>query len=60
MADNGRGFDPERRPGAKDGHFGLQGVQDRVDSFEGDFTIESAPGKGAKATISIRLKPQTP
>lgn len=59
VTDNGCGFDPERYPGAKDGHFGLQGVQDRVDSFEGDFTIESAPGKGAKASISIRLKPQT-
>ena len=56
VADNGCGFDPERRPGAKDGHFGLQGIQDRVDAFEGDFTIASVPGKGTKAAISIRLK----
>ncbi len=55
VADNGCGFKPERRPGAKDGHFGLQGIQDRVDAFEGDFTIASAPGSGTKATISIKV-----
>ncbi len=60
VADNGCGFIPERRPGAKDGHFGLQGIQDRVDAFEGDFVIASAPGKGAKATISIRMKAPCP
>ena len=54
VADNGCGFDPERHPGAKDGHFGLQGIQDRVDAFEGDFTIASTPGNGTKATISIK------
>ncbi len=56
VADNGCGFDPARRLDTKDGHFGLQGIQDRVDAFEGDFTIDSTPGKGAKATISIKLK----
>ena len=41
VSDNGCGFDPACRPGTKDGHFGLQGIQDRVDAFEGDFTIDS-------------------
>ena len=59
VADNGCGFDPERRPTVADGHFGLQGIYDRVDSLEGDFAIDSSPGKGTKATISIRLKSQT-
>ena len=56
VVDNGCGFDPARRLDTKDGHFGLQGIQDRVDAFEGDFTIDSTPGKGAKATIAIKLK----
>ena len=53
VADNGRGFDPDTRPGVAQGHFGLQGVRERVGGLNGRFTIESAPGKGAKATVSI-------
>ena len=54
VSDNGSGFDPENRPTATDGHFGLQGIQDRVDGLEGDMTIQSAPGKGTKVSISIK------
>ena len=54
VSDNGSGFDPENRPTATDGHFGLQGIQDRVDGLEGDMTIQSAPGKGTKVTISLK------
>ena len=56
VADNGCGFDPECCPSTKDGHFGLQGIQDRVDALEGDFTLASTTGNGTKATISIKLK----
>lgn len=56
VEDNGCGFDPESRPNAIDGHFGLQGIQDRVDGFEGEMTIRSTPGAGAKVTISIKMK----
>ena len=54
VSDNGSGFDPENRPTATDGHFGLQGIQDRVDGLEGDMTIQSIPGKGTKVSISIK------
>ena len=53
VSDNGRGFDPDTRPGVAQGHFGLQGVRERVGGLNGRFRIESAPGKGAKATVSI-------
>ena len=53
VTDNGRGFDPDTRPGVAQGHFGLQGVRERVGGLNGRFTIESAPGKGAKVTVSI-------
>ena len=58
VRDNGRGFDPDACPGVLDGHFGLQGVRERVASFEGDVQIESAPGKGTDVVISINA-PQT-
>ena len=56
VADNGCGFDPECRPSTKDGHFGLQGIQDRVDAFEGEFSIASSPGNGTKANVKLKIK----
>lgn len=53
VSDNGCGFDEASRPGLAQGHFGLEGVKARVGAMRGRFAIESAPGKGTKATISI-------
>jgi len=58
VRDNGCGFDPNTCPGVLDGHFGLQGVRERVASFEGDIQIESAPGTGTKVIVAINA-PQT-
>jgi len=55
VRDNGSGFDPESCPGPSQGHFGLQGIRERVASFGGTLTVTSAPKNGVKATISIRL-----
>ncbi|MCR5750507.1 MAG: sensor histidine kinase, partial [Kiritimatiellae bacterium] len=53
VRDNGSGFDPATAPSFAEGHYGLLGIRERIESLEGEFTIESAPGEGAKATISI-------
>ena len=53
VTDDGCGFDPAASLGADEGHFGLQGVRERVDGFGGEITIESAPGKGTKATCHM-------
>lgn len=53
VSDNGGGFDPENRPGTADGHFGLQGIADRLALVEGTLDCEAAPGKGARFTIFI-------
>jgi signal transduction histidine kinase len=55
VRDNGCGFDPESAPSIEDGHFGIQGIRERIAPFNGDFKIESVPGKGSKATISLTL-----
>ena len=55
VRDNGCGFDPASAPGFAEGHYGLTGISERVETFEGDFSLESAPGKGAKATITLNL-----
>lgn len=55
VKDNGGGFDPEDCPGILQGHFGLEGIRERAGLLSGDLEIESAPGKGTKATVSIVL-----
>ena len=53
VADDGTGFDPATAPGPQQGHFGLLGIAERVENFNGTFKIESAPGKGAKFTVTL-------
>jgi len=55
VRDDGIGFDPDARPGVADGHFGLEGVRERVRSLGGIFSIESAQGAGCRARIEIPL-----
>ena len=52
VADNGCGFDPSQRPGFAVGHFGLDGVRERVDHLNGSLLINSAPGHGTSIVIS--------
>lgn len=53
VTDNGVGFNPETAPGVLQGHFGLQGIQERIDEIGGTFKIVSAHGKGTKALIAL-------
>lgn len=55
VSDNGCGFNPERSPGVLQGHFGLQGIRERIDEIGGTFIIDSALGKGTRATITIAI-----
>ena len=55
VADDGSGFDPATRPGMEQGHFGLEGVMERVKALDGKADIISAPGKGTRITINIPL-----
>ena len=55
VRDDGSGFDPEHCPGLQQGHFGLQGIRERVKRMNGRFAISSRPGTGTKATVSIQL-----
>ncbi len=59
VTDDGRGFDPERvlareeDVGVEGGHFGLRGIQDRVEMLGGTLTIDSAPGRGAALSVVL-------
>ena len=52
VSDNGGGFDPESRPGLAEGHFGLDGIRERVEHLNGALSIDSAPRRGTCVTVS--------
>ena len=56
VADDGCGFDPSYAAGADEGHFGLDGIRERIKRLDGIFTITSEPGKGCTATTTIPFK----
>ena len=56
VIDNGCGFDVDHRPGVLEGHFGLQGVKERVNALNGTFSIASSPGHGTKVRVTIPLE----
>jgi len=53
VKDNGCGFDPDLAPGIAQGHFGLQGVAERLERLNGEMKIESSKGKGTKVTVTL-------
>ena len=55
VRDNGSGFDPDSCPSAEQGHFGLTGIRERVDVFEGEMKIASKIGHGTKITIMLNI-----
>ena len=55
VQDNGSGFDAEQAPGIAQGHFGLQGIRERVRVLGGSLEIASTPKTGTKATVRIVL-----
>ena len=50
VADDGKGFDPQRlRPATH----GLAGMRHRVEATQGQLTVTSAPGKGTRVAIML-------
>ena len=54
VSDNGTGFDPAACDGPGEGHFGLEGIRERVERLRGEFTLESAVSSGTRARIRFR------
>jgi len=55
VQDDGCGFDPKVSPGVGQGHFGLQGIQERIDALHGTMSVTSAIGTGAHAAFAVPL-----
>ena len=60
VRDDGVGFNPESVQGPAQGHFGLQGIHERLASLGGSMEIESRNGGGTKATVSFPAEKEEP
>ena len=54
LDDNGKGFDTDSL--AKESNLGIKLIKDRVEMLGGKFDIDTAPGKGARVSLSIPIK----
>ena len=50
VRDDGRGFRMGDQPGALHGHFGIEGMFDRMQAVNGECRVESRPGQGTVVT----------
>ena len=55
VRDNGTGFNPKSAPGQAHGHFGLQGIHERIKRLGGTFKLESSLGHGTTLTFTIPI-----
>ena len=55
IEDDGRGFAPEKVSHAERRHFGLMGIEERVEILGGKVKIESAPGQGTRIRLEVPL-----
>jgi len=56
VVDDGAGFDVAHAPGLQEGHFGLQGMRERVKRLGGRLEIESSPGRGTRIAAHVPAK----
>lgn len=58
VRDNGCGFDVATAPGMELGHFGLEGIRERLREFDGTLDIESSHENGTRAVVTFTLPPE--
>ena len=55
VRDDGVGFNPAARPRPNSGHFGLDGMRERIERLGGKLRIESQPGHGTSVHAEVLL-----
>ncbi|MEM9643928.1 MAG: sensor histidine kinase [Planctomycetota bacterium] len=56
VEDDGSGFDVNNCPRSHDGHFGIEGMSQRVERLGGKFEIESVVGEGTSICLEVPLR----
>ena len=55
VTNNGRPFDISSSPGVQQGHFGIQGIRERIRRFNGELTFSNLAAGGIRAKITMRI-----
>ncbi len=55
VEDDGKGFELDAAALGQTGHFGLLGMQERAEKIGGELTMVTAPGRGTKIEVVLRL-----
>jgi signal transduction histidine kinase len=55
VKDNGGGFEPSAAAGSDSGHFGLQGMRERIHECHGALEIRSHPSQGTEVEVKVPL-----
>jgi len=53
VEDDGTGFDAEHAAGPREGHFGIQGMRERVKRLGGALDVKSTVGEGTKVAVMV-------
>ena len=53
VEDNGKGFNPQCAPGTGDGHYGLEGMRQRMRWLGGTVEITSHPDGGTRVCVRL-------
>lgn len=56
IRDDGSGFTPGSQAGVVQGHFGLQGMRERLERLDGTLRVQSAPGQGTTIHAEAPLR----
>ncbi len=61
ISDNGRGFEVPDNPAefARQGHFGLLGLQERAELIGAQLLLDSQPGRGSSVTVVVPIHPHS-
>ena len=57
VRDNGIGFDPATAPGIREGHFGLQGLRERLRDLGGTITFDTSSNSSTSVNLCFPLEP---
>jgi signal transduction histidine kinase len=57
VKDNGCGFELHGAAGSESGHFGIQGMRERIEEANGHLEIHSHPGEGTTVEMNVPFKP---
>ncbi|MCE9630578.1 MAG: sensor histidine kinase [Planctomycetia bacterium] len=56
ISDDGEGFEPGTQVGPAQGHFGIQGMRERIERLGGEFDVESRSGRGTTVRAKVEKR----